>query len=125
MTDASDISLLAVGFLSENLAKGVLSAVGKDVWAFLTDIFSTEKAKIALQDFEKNPSDSVTQGKIIGKLEEILDENPLYGNQLEKLLANAPTSYKVNTQTIKGNHNIVMQDVKNGNINVKDYKNDK
>lgn len=34
--DTSEVALLTVGFLGENLTKGVLSAVGKDVWSFVT-----------------------------------------------------------------------------------------
>ncbi|WP_018619452.1 hypothetical protein [Spirosoma luteum] len=116
--DNSDLALLAVGFLSENLTKGVLSAVGKDIWTLISEAFSTDSEKKSLETLNNMPSDSLVRGKVIGKLEEVLEANPMLSTQLKKILDNAPQMLKNNAQNVVGDSNTTIQDINSSHISI-------
>jgi hypothetical protein len=72
-------------YLSNILAKGVASGVGKDLWQKIKDKFSAEKDQSVIQEFELNPKNEKNQGKFEYLLENKSAELP--ANDLLEILA--------------------------------------
>lgn len=103
--------------LIEKAAEEGFEQRGK-IWQLVKGLFLEDELTL-LNLFEENPEDAKTQGKLEGKIEDRLKQNPEVAAQIEKLLKNIPnTQNKQNTITQSGNDNIAAQDINDSSINI-------
>lgn len=121
--DISQIAATAIAAITPYLVKGgeeVAKGMGKDLWELIKKPFTSEKEQILVQQLEENPGDVKLQGKVEGKLEELLEANPSIAAQLQDLLAKMPAGAQIkqNTMSITGDSNMGMQDISGSSINI-------
>lgn len=118
------IAATAITFIAPFLKKGGESFIGegaKDLWKLIKKPFEKkESQKETIKQLEENPDDLLIQGKVIGKLEEHLEDDPEYAKELEELLkkVGAQQNNNTNIQNITGDGNISMQGSQNSQINI-------
>lgn len=87
------------------------------IWQIVKGLFVEDELTL-LNLFEENPDDARIQGKLEGKLEDRLKQNPDVAKQLEELLRQIPNvQNKQNTITQSGDNNTANQDISNSTIN--------
>lgn len=117
------IASAAIGFIAPYLAKGgeeIAKGAGKDLWELIKRPFQKKEShKEAIKELEAKPADPVVQGKVIGKLEEHLENDPEYARELDEMLKKMNVQQNNNyTQNITGNGNIGIQGVQDSQINI-------
>lgn len=122
--DIATIASAAIAFAAPYLKKGgeaIAGGMGKDLWELIKKPFQKKEShKEAIKQLEENPADPIVQGKVIGKLEEHLEDDPEYAKELEELLkkVGAQQNNNTNIQNITGDGNISVQGSQNSQINI-------
>lgn len=119
----ASIATAAIGFIAPFLAKGgeeIAKGAGKDLWELIKKPFQKKEShQAAIKELEEKPTDPIVQGKVIGKLEEHLENDPEYARELGNLLKKMNVQQNnTHTQTITGDGNIAIQGVQDSTINI-------
>jgi hypothetical protein len=116
------IASAAIAFVAPYLAKGgeeIAKGAGKDLWELIKKPFQKKEShKEAIKELEAKPTDPIVQGKVIGKLEEHLEEDPELAKEMGAMVEKLSIEQKTNSQTIIGDGNISIQDAQNNQINI-------
>jgi hypothetical protein len=117
------IASAAISFVAPYLVKGgeeLAKGVGKDLWELIKKPFQKKDShKEAIKELEAKPNDPIVQGKIIGKLEEHLEEDPEFAKELGAMVEKLSVHQQNNdTMTVTGDGNISVQGVQNSQINI-------
>ncbi|MBV6426133.1 MAG: hypothetical protein KIPDCIKN_00643 [Haliscomenobacter sp.] len=122
MMDPASLAAAVIAALTPYLVKGgeeLAQGIGKDLWEQVKKPFKSDADKKKLEELKTKPEDAKTQGKVEGKLEELLAEDTDLAAQLNELLSRLPKSDgKTNTMTVTGDGNTSLQDVSGSTINI-------
>lgn len=102
-TLAAQAADLAVKHLVPAAAKGVGKVAG-DVWAWITRKAPKDEAP-TLAKIEEAPGKGSSKTKLVGLLQEMLEENPDLAEELEALLKEAATGSVNQTMSVDGDNN--------------------
>ncbi|MGC9449792.1 hypothetical protein [Cereibacter johrii] len=100
---AAQAADLAVKHLVPSAAKGVGKVAG-DVWAWITRKAPKDEAP-TLAKIEEAPEKASSRTKLLGLLQEMLEENPDLSSELEAMLKEAPEGSVTQTMTVEGDTN--------------------
>lgn len=121
--DIATIASAAIGFVAPYLKKGgeaITAGMGKDLWELIKKPFKKDSQKASVKEMEEKPNDPVVQGKLIGKLEEELENDAEYAKALQELVKKVGDQQNNNTniQNITGDNNISVQGTQNSQVNI-------
>ena len=117
MIDPASLAAAAVAALIPYLTKGgeeLAQGIGKDLWELIKKPFKSDNKK--LEDLRNNPEDTKIQGKVEGKLEDMLAEDHAFAATLRELLDRMPKPGTVNSIAVTGDHNTVLQGVRGSTV---------
>lgn len=131
--DTTTIATLTVAAVAPYLKQGISElskGIGKDLWETIKKPFTKDSQKKALEALKENPNDKEVQTKVISKLEDVLEDNPDFANELKVLLEKISKDeqasiIKQNTLTVSGNNSVGIQDVQGGSISINTGQQDK
>ena len=119
--DFATLATAAVTAAVPLLQKGgeaISTGVGKDLWELIKKPFKKTGDEASVQQLEQQPGDARLQGKVEGKLEELLKQDPELAAELGALLKPMPIAQQSNAATIVGDENINVQGTTNSTIHI-------
>jgi len=85
---ASIIISAVLPFLKKG-GEAIAGGVGRDLWELVKRPFQSESEKRTIEELEKSPDNTRLQGKVEGKLKDLLIENPDIAEEISALLPKA------------------------------------
>ena len=118
MTDIPALAALTLSTLTPFLAKGgeaIFQGIGKDIWTLVKKPFTKDREKALLEKLEANPEDEQTQGAVLYKLQEFLEDHPEFAAELAALVS-APEAQQLARQisVINSENTVIDSDLKAG-----------
>jgi len=109
--DFGMIASEAITAIAPFLVKGgeaLAAGVGNELWELIKKPFQTEKDKAIINQFEKNPADPKTQGKLEMKLSDLLEANQDVADRINFLLSDAQKESQRISIEIQNSKNVVV-----------------
>ena len=98
--------------------ESISTGLGKDLWELIKKLFNKTGNEASVQQLEQQPGDPKLQGKVEGKLEELLKQDPNFAAELAAFLKQMPVPQASNTATIVGDNNASVQGASNSTIHI-------